>query len=144
MAASTDVDVKAAETLEGESKPPSRVRMIAVLGALVALGPLTIDMYLPALPKIADDLSVSSSVAQLTLTGTLAGLAIGQLVVGPLSDSLGRRKPMMAGIVLHMLASAVCLVAPDFAVLGVGRVLQGIGASAVMVVAIAAVGDLFA
>ena len=53
MAASTDVDVKAAETPEGESKPPSRVRMIAVLGALVALGPLTIDMDLPALPKIA-------------------------------------------------------------------------------------------
>ena len=78
--------------------------MIAVLGALVALGPLTIDMYLPALPKIAEDLSVSSSVAQLTLTGTLTGLALGQLIVGPLSDSLGRRRPMMAGIVLHMRA----------------------------------------
>merc|ERR1711969_197287 len=56
--------------------PPSRTRMIIVLGLLVALGPLTIDMYLPALPKIADELSLSSSVAQLTLTGTLAGLAL--------------------------------------------------------------------
>jgi len=117
--------------------------MITVLGALVALGPLTIDMYLPALPKIADDLSVSSSVAQLTLTGTLAGLALGQLIVGPLSDSLGRRRPMMAGIVLHMLASVLCLFAPNIAVLGVARGLQGMGAAAAMVVAIAVVGDLY-
>jgi DHA1 family bicyclomycin/chloramphenicol resistance-like MFS transporter len=114
-----------------------------VLGLLVALGPLTIDMYLPALPRIAHELSVSSSVAQLTLTGTLAGLALGQLIVGPLSDSLGRRRPLMAGIVLHMLASVMCLVAPNIVVLGVARSLQGVGAAAAMVVAIAIVGDLF-
>ncbi|MCU1700982.1 MAG: drug resistance transporter, Bcr/CflA subfamily [Mycobacterium sp.] len=117
--------------------------MIVVLGLLVALGPLTIDMYLPALPRIADELSVSSSVAQLTLTGTLAGLALGQLIVGPLSDSLGRRRPLMAGIVLHMLASVMCLVAPNIVVLGVARSVQGVGAAAAMVVAIAIVGDLF-
>ncbi|MGB2922854.1 MAG: multidrug effflux MFS transporter [Mycobacterium sp.] len=133
MAVSVDVDVSA----------PSRTRMIVVLGLLVALGPLTIDMYLPALPKIADDMSVSSSVVQLTLTGTLAGLALGQLVVGPLSDSLGRRKPMVAGIVLHMVASLLCMLAPSIAVLGVARGLQGFGAAAAMVVAIAVVGDLF-
>jgi MFS transporter, DHA1 family, multidrug resistance protein len=157
MATSIDVDVTSrafrssrkrliveSSTPEGESTAPSRVRMIAVLGALVALGPLTIDMYLPALPKIADDLSVSSSVAQLTLTGTLAGLALGQLIVGPLSDSLGRRRPLMAGIVLHMLASLVCLFAPNIAVLGAARGLQGMGAAAAMVVAIAVVGDLYA
>jgi DHA1 family bicyclomycin/chloramphenicol resistance-like MFS transporter len=118
--------------------------MIVVLGVMVALGPLTIDMYLPALPKIADDLSVSSSFVQLTLTGTLAGLALGQLIVGPLSDSLGRRHPLMAGIVLHMVASVLCMLAPNLAVLGLGRVLQGVGAAAAMVVAIAVVGDLFA
>src|SRR5882757_4412807 len=143
MATSTDVDVTSGSSPEGESKLPSRARMIVVLGALVALGPLTIDMYLPALPKIADDLSVSSSVAQLTLTGTLAGLALGQLIVGPLSDSLGRRRPLMAGIVLHMLASVMCLVAPNIVVLGVARSVQGVGAAAAMVVAIAIVGDLF-
>jgi MFS transporter, DHA1 family, multidrug resistance protein len=118
--------------------------MIVVLGLLVALGPLTIDMYLPALPRIADELSVSSSVAQLTLTGTLAGLALGQLVIGPLSDSLGRRRPLMAGIVLHMLASVMCILAPNITVLGVARGLQGVGAAAAMVVAVAIVGDLFA
>ena len=99
MAASPPVEVTAVE--------PSQTRMIVVLGLLVALGPLTIDMYLPALPRIADELGLTSSVAQLTLTGTLAGLALGQLVVGPLSDSLGRRRPLVAGILLHMVASVL-------------------------------------
>ncbi|WP_115281895.1 multidrug effflux MFS transporter [Mycolicibacterium tokaiense] len=117
--------------------------MILVLGALVALGPLTIDMYLPALPTIGEDLSVTSSVVQLTLTGTLAGLALGQLIIGPLSDSLGRRRPLMAGIALHIVASLICMAAPNVAVLGFGRVLQGMGAAAGMVVALAVVGDLY-
>ena len=117
--------------------------MITVLGLMVALGPLTIDMYLPALPRIAQDLSVSSSVVQLTLTGTLAGLACGQLVIGPLSDSLGRRLPLLVGIVAHMVASLICLFAPNITVLGAGRVLQGFGAAAAAVVAVAVVGDLY-
>ncbi|AXK78132.1 MULTISPECIES: multidrug effflux MFS transporter [Mycobacteriaceae] len=117
--------------------------MIAVLGLMVALGPLTIDMYLPALPRIAQDLTVSSSMVQLTLTGTLAGLALGQLVIGPLSDSLGRRLPLMAGIAIHIVASLICLFAPNIAVLGAGRVLQGFGAAAASVVAVAVVGDLY-
>jgi DHA1 family bicyclomycin/chloramphenicol resistance-like MFS transporter len=148
MAASGFVDLKsAAPTDQGVAegkKTPSQTRMIVVLGLLVALGPLTIDMYLPSLPRIAEDYAVSSSVVQLTLTGTLAGLAIGQLVIGPLSDSLGRRRPLMAGIVLHMLASLLCLFAPNIVVLGIARSLQGVGAAAAMVVAIAIVGDLFA
>ncbi len=147
MAASGFVDLKsAAPTGPGvteEKQVPSQTRMIVVLGLLVALGPLTIDMYLPSLPRIAQDYSVSSSVVQLTLTGTLAGLALGQLVIGPLSDSLGRRRPLMAGIVLHMLASLLCLFAPNIVVLGIARGLQGVGAAAAMVVAIAVVGDLF-
>ncbi|WP_422745620.1 multidrug effflux MFS transporter [Mycobacterium sp. WMMD1722] len=122
---------------------PSRLRMILVLGALVALGPLTIDMYLPALPRIGEDLGVSSSVAQLTLTGTLAGLALGQLLVGPLSDSLGRRRPLMVGITLHIVASVLCVFAPNIAVLGVARGLQGMGAASAAVVAMAVVGDLY-
>ncbi len=146
MATSSAVDLTTADsvTFGQDSKSPSRTRMIILLGVMVALGPLTIDMYLPALPKIADDLGVSSSVAQLTLTGTLAGLGLGQLIIGPLSDSLGRRRPLMAGIVLHMAASLLCLFAPNIAVLGVARGLQGMGAAAGMVVAIAVVGDLFA
>ena len=104
-----------------------RLRLILVLGSLIALGPLTIDMYLPALPAIVDDLATSSSTVQLTLTGTLVGLALGQLVIGPLSDALGRRRPLIAGTALHIVASLGCALAPNIAVLGALRVVQGLG-----------------
>lgn len=120
-----------------------RLTLIIVLGALIALGPLTIDMYLPALPTITADLLTTSSEIQLTLTGTLVGLALGQLVIGPLSDALGRRRPLLAGTAVHLLASAAIIVAPDVAVLGALRVLQGVGAAAGAVIALAVVRDLF-
>ena len=107
------------------------MRLVLVLGALIALGPLTIDMYLPALPTIVDDLGTTSAAVQLTLTGTLFGLALGQLLVGPLSDTFGRRRPLLVGVSVHVLASLLCLVAPNVGVLGGLRVLQGIGAAAV-------------
>ena len=120
-----------------------RLTMILVLGAFVALGPLTIDMYLPALPALTADLATTSSTAQLTLTGTLVGLALGQLVIGPLSDSLGRRRPLLAGTALHVAASLAIVVAPNVAVLGALRVLQGVGAAAGMVIALAIIRDLY-
>ncbi|MGV8871530.1 MAG: multidrug effflux MFS transporter [Rhodococcus sp. (in: high G+C Gram-positive bacteria)] len=120
-----------------------RLRVILVLGALIALGPLTIDMYLPALPAIADDLNTPSSAVQLTLAGTLIGLALGQLVIGPLSDIVGRRLPLIVGTAVHILASVACIVAPNIAVLGGLRVIQGFGAAAAAVVAMAIVRDLF-
>nr|WP_314145100.1 multidrug effflux MFS transporter [uncultured Rhodococcus sp.] len=119
------------------------MRVILVLGALIALGPLTIDMYLPALPAIADDLNTPSSAVQLTLAGTLVGLALGQLVIGPLSDIVGRRLPLIVGTGVHILASVACIVAPNIAVLGGLRVVQGLGAAAAAVVAMAIVRDLF-
>jgi MFS transporter, DHA1 family, multidrug resistance protein len=120
-----------------------RLRLVLILGALIALGPLTIDMYLPALPTIATELAVPSATIQLTLTGTLLGLGLGQLVVGPLSDALGRRVPLLAGTALHVLASLICLVAPNVAVLGGARLLQGLGAAAGAVIAMAVVRDLY-
>ena len=126
--------------------PPTgreRLRLVLVLGALVALGPVTIDMYLPALPTIVDDLGTTSATVQLTLTGTMIGLALGQLLVGPLSDTFGRRRPLLVGVSGHVLASLLCLVAPDVAVLGGLRLLQGVGAAAASVVAMAIVRDLF-
>jgi MFS transporter, DHA1 family, multidrug resistance protein len=120
-----------------------RTRTILVLGTLIALGPLTIDMYLPALPAIADDLKVSSAAVQFTLTGTLLGLGLGQLAIGPFSDTVGRRPPLIAGTALHVAASVLCLVAPNILVLGMLRTLQGVGAAATMVVALAVVRDLF-
>jgi len=120
-----------------------RFRIVLVLGFLTALGPLTIDMYLPSLPTITADLHTSAAAVQLTLTGTLVGLAFGQLLVGPLSDAVGRRLPLLAGIAVHVLASVLCVIAPNLAVLGALRVLQGLGAAAAAVVAMAIVRDLF-
>ncbi|WP_091606918.1 multidrug effflux MFS transporter [Micromonospora mirobrigensis] len=120
-----------------------RLRLVLVLGSLIAIGPLTIDMYLPALPAIATDLDTTSAAVQLTLTGTLAGLALGQLLIGPLSDAVGRRRPLLAGIGLHIVASLLCVVAPTIATVGVLRVLQGLGVAAASVVAMAIVRDLF-
>jgi DHA1 family bicyclomycin/chloramphenicol resistance-like MFS transporter len=135
--------VDRSEQLAESPTGAARIRIILVLGALIALGPLTIDMYLPALPALGSDLNASESAVQLTLTGTLIGLGLGQLVIGPLSDALGRRRPLIAGTVVHIAASLLCLVAPNVAVLGVLRTLQGVGAAATMVVAMAVVRDLF-
>ncbi|MEU8240919.1 multidrug effflux MFS transporter [Actinoplanes missouriensis] len=120
-----------------------RFRIVLVLGFLTALGPLTIDMYLPSLPTITSDLQTTAAAVQLTLTGTLLGLGLGQLLVGPLSDAIGRRKPLLAGVAVHILASVLCVVAPNLATLGTLRVLQGLGAAAASVVAMAIVRDLF-
>jgi MFS transporter, DHA1 family, multidrug resistance protein len=122
---------------------PRTARTALTLGAFVALGPLTIDMYLPALPTIATELETTSAAVQLTLTGTLVGLALGQLVLGPLSDTFGRRRPLLAGTAVHVLASLLVLLAPNIAVLGALRVLQGVGTAAGAVIAIAVVRDLF-
>ncbi|MGE5718345.1 MAG: MFS transporter, partial [Nocardioidaceae bacterium] len=95
-------------TRAGVSTAPTGRRylqLVLVLGALIALGPMTIDMYLPAFPVISADLAVSESAVQLTLTGMLAGLAFGQLLIGPLSDAFGRKRPLVAGLVTHALAS---------------------------------------
>ena len=129
--------------VETAPAPPSRRRIVLVLGALIALGPATIDMYLPALPALADDLATTPAAVQLTLTGTLVGLALGQLVLGPVSDAVGRRLPVLAGVSVHVLASLLCMVAPTVAVLGGLRLLQGLAAAATAVVATAVVRDLY-
>src|SRR3954453_20968444 len=125
------------------SERPRTARTALTLGAFVALGPLTIDMYLPALPTITRELGTTSATVQLTLTGTLLGLGLGQLVLGPLSDAFGRRRPLLAGTALHVLASLLVLVAPNVAVLGTLRVLQGAGAAVGAVIALAVVRDLY-
>jgi DHA1 family bicyclomycin/chloramphenicol resistance-like MFS transporter len=118
------------------------VRMILILGSIIAVAPLTIDMYLPAFPSIGTELSADATSVQLTLTGTLVGLAVGQLLVGPLADAFGRRRPLLYGMGLHVVASLLSVVAPNVAVLGTLRVLQGLGAAAATVVASAVVRDL--
>ncbi|GAB2883686.1 multidrug effflux MFS transporter [Nocardioides pacificus] len=117
------------------------VRLVLSLGCLIALGPLTIDMYLPAFPQIARDLDASQSQVQLTVTGILIGLGLGQLLVGPLSDALGRRRPLLVGLCVHAVASIGCLLAPTVETLAGVRVLQGLAGAAVSVTVMAMVRD---
>ncbi|MBA8794461.1 DHA1 family bicyclomycin/chloramphenicol resistance-like MFS transporter [Friedmanniella endophytica] len=119
------------------------LQLVLVLGALVAIGALTIDTYLPALPSLTEDFRTTAPTAQLTITGLMAGLGVGQLVVGPLSDAVGRRRPLITGLVAHGLMSVLCALAPTIELLIVARVLQGLAGAAVSVVAMAMVRDLF-
>jgi DHA1 family bicyclomycin/chloramphenicol resistance-like MFS transporter len=120
-----------------------RLTYILVLGALTALGPFTIDLYLPALPILERELHAPTALVQLTLTATMVGFALGQLFVGPLSDQVGRRRPLLMATAVHILACLGAALAPDLFWLSVARVLQGVGAAAGGVVAMATVRDLF-
>ncbi|MFK4837511.1 multidrug effflux MFS transporter [Microbacterium sp. ZW T2_14] len=128
----------------GDSIPHRRrVLYIVLLGALTALGPFTIDLYLPAFPVLEADFDTTAAMIQLTLTGTMIGFALGQLIVGPLSDKVGRRVPLLSVTALHVVASVAAALAPTLELLSVARVFQGAGAAAGGVVAAAIVRDLF-
>jgi DHA1 family bicyclomycin/chloramphenicol resistance-like MFS transporter len=118
-------------------------RLILILGGLSAFGPLSMDMYLPGLPALTRDLGASASTGQLTLTGCMLGIAAGQLFIGPLSDSLGRRAPLLAGLTGYVAASLACAAAPSIWTLIVLRFIQGTLGGAGVVIARAVVRDLF-
>lgn len=122
---------------------PDTLAMTVVLALLTALGPLSTDMYLPALPAIARDLATSDAEAQLTLSSFLAGFAVGQFVYGPVSDRLGRRPVLLAGLALYLVASTACVLAPDIGTLIAARFVQAVGASGPIVLARAMVRDLY-
>lgn len=119
------------------------IKYILMLGALAALPAVTTDMYLPSLPTVAADLQTSQAAAQFTMSGTLIGAAVGQLVIGPFSDRFGRRLPLLIGISLHVIVSLLCAVAPGIGTLIGLRVLQGFFNAAAGVVAIAVIRDRF-
>jgi DHA1 family bicyclomycin/chloramphenicol resistance-like MFS transporter len=118
-------------------------RLIVILGALTAIGPLSIDMYLPALPQLAADLSTGPVQTQLTLTACVIGLALGQIVAGPLSDEWGRRRPLLAGLAAYGVASLLCAVAPTVETLVALRLVQGLAGGAGIVIGRAVVRDLY-
>jgi DHA1 family bicyclomycin/chloramphenicol resistance-like MFS transporter len=124
-------------------KFPSRARYALILGGLSAFGPLSIDMYLPALPVMTGEFHSSAPVMQLTLSAFIIGLALGQLVIGPLSDALGRRRPLVAGLALYAVGSVLCAVSPTAELLIAARGVQAVGAAAGIVIARASVRDLF-
>jgi DHA1 family bicyclomycin/chloramphenicol resistance-like MFS transporter len=121
----------------------SHGRLVLLLGALSAFGPLSMDMYLPGLPSMARDLSAPAWAAQLTITTSMLGLAGGQLVAGPISDALGRRRPLLTGVAAYAAASLLCAAAPTIWLLLVFRLVQGLAGAAGIVIARAVVRDLY-
>nr|CEL21508.1 Multidrug resistance transporter, Bcr/CflA family [Kibdelosporangium sp. MJ126-NF4]CTQ95925.1 Multidrug resistance transporter, Bcr/CflA family [Kibdelosporangium sp. MJ126-NF4] len=122
----------------------SKLRFTLILGGLSGFAPLSIDMYLPGFPAMTEQLGATASQIQLTLTAFVVSLALGQAIAGPLSDSFGRRRPLIAGLVLYAIASVACAFAPSAYALVAFRFVQGLGAAAGIVIARAAVRDLFA
>lgn len=142
-----DEDTPGAGAMSGAA-PEARARrtglvVTLVLGGLTALPPLSMDMYLPALPEVTSALSAPAATIQLTLTACLMGMALGQLVVGPMSDRWGRRRPLLVGMVVYVLATAVCAVAPTVELLIGFRLAQGLAGAAGIVIARAVVRDMY-
>ncbi|MDQ0371805.1 multidrug effflux MFS transporter [Cellulomonas humilata] len=118
-------------------------KYILMLGLMCALPAVSTDMYLPSLPDVARDLNTSATAAQLTMTAMLIGGAVGQLVIGPLSDRFGRRKPVLIGVVLHVITSLLCAIAPAILPLIGLRTVQGFFNASATVVAMAIIRDRF-
>lgn len=117
--------------------------MAFLLGALASFGPLSIDMYLPALPSLASDLKASTSLTQLSLTACLLGIALGQLFAGPISDVSGRRRPLLIGLVAYAISSLLCVFSPNIITFVILRFVQGLAGSAGIVISRAIVRDLY-
>ena len=126
-----------------ETKGLRRFWFVLILGALTAFGPLSIDMYLPAFPAVTNDLQTTPSLVQLSLTFCLLGLAAGQLVIGPLSDIRGRRKPLIIAMILYSIASFFSALTPNIGIFIALRFVQGFTGAAGIVIARAIARDLY-
>lgn len=115
----------------------------AVLLLLTVFGPISMDLYLPLLPALTLDLGAATSMAQLTVTSCLVGLALGQLIAGPLSDRLGRRLPLLVGVIAYIATSVWCAASPSVELLIVARFVQGLAGGVGLVIAQAAGRDLY-
>ncbi|MFB9236693.1 multidrug effflux MFS transporter [Plantactinospora siamensis] len=141
-------DGASAEAAAGHA-PPARPAthgggaLLVLLGTLTAIGPLSLDMYLPAFPAMTADLHATPAQIQLSLTTCLIGLALGQLVTGPLSDRFGRRLPVLIGVTAYALLALACAAAPSAGVLAATRFVQGFAGGTGVVVARAIVRDLY-
>ncbi|MFC4001333.1 multidrug effflux MFS transporter [Prauserella oleivorans] len=143
MTAQTGTGRNATHPAAGSPSGLRRLRFAVILGGLTAFGPLSIDMYLPALPAMTDDLGAGNALVQVTLAAFVVGLGVGQLVASPLSDAFGRRRPLLVGVTIYTLASVLCAVSPTIEMLIAARTVQALGAATGVVIARAAVRDLF-
>ncbi|WKU02285.1 multidrug effflux MFS transporter [Micromonospora soli] len=130
-------------SVDAPGRPGGRRTLLVLLGTLTAISPLSLDMYLPAFPAMTRDLGADQAQIQLSLTTCLVGLALGQLVTGPLSDRWGRRRPVLVGVAAYALLGLVCAVAPNAPTLAAARFAQGLAGGMGVVVARAVVRDLY-
>jgi DHA1 family bicyclomycin/chloramphenicol resistance-like MFS transporter len=121
---------------------PEGWRLVALIGTMSIFGPLCIDMYLPALPQLSSQLHVGASAVQLTLTACVIGIAAGQLLLGPVSDRVGRRPPLLTGLAAFLVSSLACALAPNIYLLTGFRLIQGIGGAAGIAISRSIVRDL--
>lgn len=130
--------------MPSQTTSPNHGRMLPTLLLLLTVfGPISMDLYLPALPALSADLGAITSVAQLTITACLIGLAAGQLIAGPLSDRFGRRGILLIGIALYIATSALCAISPTMELLIAARFVQGLAGGAGIVIAQAAGRDIY-
>lgn len=120
-----------------------RGRHVLILGGLSALGPLSTDLYLPSLPSVSHDLGATMALTQITLTACILGLALGQVVAGPVSDARGRHRPLLIALAVFAFGSLLCLNAPSVATLAILRFVQGVAGAAGIVIALAIARDLY-
>lgn len=131
------------EQLDTQPKQLGKVWLVLILGSLTAFGPLSMDMYLPGLPAVTSDLGATASLGQLSITTCLLGLAAGQLVFGPLSDMIGRRKPLITTLILYTVISILCGFSTHIWMFIMLRFLQGLTGAAGIVIARASARDMY-
>lgn len=136
-----EAELKPAVPIEAPRSKMWTFKFVLLLGSMCAIGAFTTDTYLPSLPEVAADLSTTHASAQFTITATLLGGAVGQFVIGPLSDRFGRRAPVMIGLLVHIVASLLCIAVMDVVPLVALRIIQGIGNAAAGVTAMAVLRD---
>ena len=127
----------------GPLKGNKRIRFALLLGTLAAMGPLTIDMYLPSFPTIVEAFGTTATFVQVSLTACLLGIGLGQLILGPMSDVHGRKKPLLIALIVYFIASILCVFSPNIGFFIAARFLQGFAAAAGIVISRAVVRDLY-
>ena len=125
------------------AKANSKLFLVLLLGVLSAFGPFVVDLYLPSLPQLASFFETNASMTQLTLTTAMIGLALGQLLLGPLSDKFGRKKPLIISLVIYIISTVLIVFSPNIETMIVLRVIQGLSSAGSVVISRAVATDLY-
>ena len=125
------------------AKANSKLFLVLLLGVLSAFGPFVVDLYLPSLPQLASFFETNASMTQLTLTTAMIGLAVGQLLLGPLSDKFGRKKPLIISLVIYIISTVLIVFSPNIEMMIILRVIQGLSSAGSVVISRAVATDLY-